>query len=178
VGNAFQEQLLKAGLVDDKKIKQAKKEQYRAQKQGKQKAATQESRRAAQRAQAEQAERDRELNRRRQKEQAQKAVAAQVRQLIESHRLSREGGDVPYNFSDNGPVKRIYVTEEQHAQISRGRLAIVRLGEGYELVPAAAAEKIHERDAASVVLLCAPSAASEAEDDPYAEFKVPDDLMW
>lgn len=38
--------------------------------------------------------------------------------------------------------------------------------------------KIAQRDASSIVLHSALSAEEQDEDDPYADFKVPDDLMW
>jgi len=67
-----------------------------------------------------------------------------------------------------------------------GRLAIVKLEQAYELVPAAVADKINQRDNHTVVLQNIISETSTAdasvdsvdEDDPYADFVVPDDLMW
>lgn len=178
MGNAFQDQFLKAGLIDDKKIKQANKEQYQAQKQGKLKTTADENRLAAQRVKAEKVERDRELNRKREEALKQQAIVAQIRQLIEHSRLKRDGGETPYNFSDQGVVKRIYVTENQHGHLSRGQLAIVKLGEQYELIPSVAAEKIRQRDDACVIVLCTASGPQDDEDDSYADFKVPDDLIW
>lgn len=178
MGNAFQDQLLKAGLVDEKKVKQAQKEKRRQQKQGKQQSATDQNKLAAQRAKAEQAERDRELNRKRQEEQKERETRAQIKQLIEQYRQPREEAEVPYSFVDNGLIKKTYVTEEQQGLLSRGRLAIVKWDGRYELVPPEAAEKIRQRDETSVILLNTASAPQDAEDDPYAEFKVPDDLMW
>ena len=177
MGNSFQDQLLKAGLVDEKKVKQAKKDNYKKKKQGKQNKAIDENKLAAQRAQAQQAERDRELNRQRNEEMQQKAIAAQIKQLIETSRQPRDDGETAYNFSDNGTVKKIYVTDDQHRQLSRGKLAIVKLGEQYELVPTAAAEKIRQRDEA-VVIVCNESQKQDDGEDPYADYKVPDDLMW
>jgi uncharacterized protein YaiL (DUF2058 family) len=43
--------------------------------------------------------------------------------------------------------------------------------------PGALAERLAERDAALILVWNRERAASEG-DDPYAEFKVPDDLMW
>lgn len=177
MGNSFQDQLLKAGLVDEKKVKQAKKDNYKKQKQGKNKKAVDENKLAAQKARAKQAGRDRELNRQRQEAMQQKAIAAQIKQLIEHSRQPREDGETPYNFSDNGTVKKIYVTAEQHRQLGRGRLTIVKLGEQYELVPAAAADKIRQRDEKSVIVSNEPQQQDD-EDDPYADYQVPDDLMW
>jgi uncharacterized protein YaiL (DUF2058 family) len=63
-------------------------------------------------------------------------------------------------------------------QIVRGQLAIVALGQHYELVPRVVAEKIAQRDAAAVVLLNNQSKATEEDDDPYKDYVIPDDLMW
>lgn len=70
------------------------------------------------------------------------------------------------------------------AQLISGRLAIARLvidssGESqYAIIPASVADKIAQRDASSIVLNSALSQEEQDEDDPYADFKVPDDLMW
>jgi hypothetical protein len=54
---------------------------------------------------------------------------------------------------------------------------IVCQGEAIELVPRTIAEKIAERDP-SIVVTVNRSATAIAEDDPYAAYQVPDDLMW
>ncbi len=178
MSNSLQNQLLKMGLVDEKKVKQAKKEKHKQAKQQSKKAVVvDEASRLAQQAAAQKAERDRELNRQRKEEAERKALAAQVRQLIEVNRLPRGEGDIAYNFSDDNKVKRLYVTEQMQRQLGLGRLAIVRLDEQYELVPTAVAEKIRQRDESCVILCNEPEAKSE-EDDPYADYQIPDDLMW
>ena len=68
--------------------------------------------------------------------------------------------------------------EQQHGQLSRGVLAIVKADGRYHLVPAGVADKIALRDSASVIVNNVKQAIEGDEDDPYAEFKVPDDLMW
>ena len=105
-------------------------------------------------------------------------IAAQIKQLIETNRIAERDGEVAYNFTDGNKVKRLYISEELHKQLSRGRLAIVRLGEGYELVPAPVAEKIKQRDEHCVVICDQPSGDDPGEDDPYADYQIPDDLMW
>ncbi len=178
MSNSLQQQLLKMGLVDEKKVKQAKKEKHKQAKQQDKKAVVvDEAARLAQQAVAQKAERDRELNRQRKEEAERKALAAQVRQLIEVNRLPGEEGEIAYNFSDGNKVKRLYVTEQVQRQLGLGRLAIVRLDEEYELVPNAVAEKIRQRDESYVVLCNEPEQHSD-DDDPYADYKIPDDLMW
>jgi uncharacterized protein YaiL (DUF2058 family) len=177
--NSLHEQLLKAGLVDEKKLQRAKKSKQRKEKEQRHsKVKSQdESARLARQARAAEAERNRELNRRRQEEAQRKALQAQVRQLVEQNRVDLEGGEIPYHFDDQGKIRRVYVTDKLHGQLSQGRLGIVKSAGRYALVPSAICEKIRERDAACVILL---NDKPQAEDpgDPYAEFKVPDDLMW
>jgi len=96
-----------------------------------------------------------------------------------------------YNFTSNNKIKSMLVSPQNHDLISRGRIAIVKLVEADEeaffLIPADAATKIKERSDEAVVLLNEPLSNKEndsdnndnaAEDDPYAGFEVPDDLMW
>ncbi|MEG7493907.1 DUF2058 family protein, partial [Enterobacter hormaechei] len=48
----------------------------------------------------------------------------------------------------------------------------------YAIIPAVVADKMAQRDADSIVLNSALSQEEQDEDDPYADFKIPDDLMW
>ena len=108
-----------------------------------------------------------------------KAAEAQVVNMIATQTISRQGGDISYQFIDGGKIKKLYVTAAQSAQLARGQIAIVRHGEAYELVPTLVAEKIATRDASRVVVLNtrAETAAAD-EDDPYKDYVIPDDLMW
>lgn len=180
MAKSLQEQLLKAGLVNAHKAKQIKHEKHKQSKQPQQaQNAAAEAKQRAQQAQAEKAERDRENNLLRQQETERKAIAAQIKQLIEQHRVASGSGDIAYQFADAGKVKKIYIDETQRSQLARGLLAIVKCEARYELVPAAAAEKVRERDATVVLVLnCATVQAAEKQDDPYADYQIPDDLMW
>ncbi|MGH8493723.1 MAG: DUF2058 domain-containing protein [Moraxellaceae bacterium] len=172
---SLKDQLMKAGLANAKKARKAEHEKRQQAKDPQAETAQQ----LAQKAQSEKAERDRELNRQRQEEMERKAVIAQIRQLTENNRIDRKGGDIGWQFTDEKKIKKIYVTKAQQGQLERGQIAIVRLDEGHELVPAMVAEKIRQRDAAAVVLLNSRSVTAESDaDDPYADYKIPDDLMW
>lgn len=178
---SLQDQLLKAGLVDKKKASQVKKaKQKQAKQKQKNKIVTvDEAKVAAQQAQAEKAERDRQLNLERKLAAEQKAIVAQIRQLIEMNRQEKGKGDIAYNFTDDTKVARIYVDERQQRQLSRGQLAIVRLDGNYEIVPTTVSEKIALRDD-SYLVYCSSERDETVvdEDDPYADYQVPDDLMW
>lgn len=177
------DQLKAAGLVDEKKVKQAKKQKHQQRKQqGKGKAGGEGARQAAEKARQARTERDRELNRQQKAAAEKKALAAQVRQLIEANRIAPGEGEITYHFSHQGKVRRLYLDQAQQRQLARGRLAIVCLDADFALVPAATAEKIRERDETCLVLWHAggtpnTSAAQDA-DDPYADYPIPDDLMW
>jgi len=178
---SLQDQLLKAGLVDKKKAQKAQKVKHeQAKLKRKNKIETvDEARLAAQKAQAEKVERDRQLNLQRKQEAEQRAITAQIRQLIEMNRQEKGTGDITYNFTDGNKVTHIYVDERQQRQLGNGHLAIVRLDGHYEIVPSTVSEKIALRDE-SYLVYCNKGKAETVveEDDPYAEFQVPDDLMW
>ncbi len=181
MGNSLFEQLKKTGLVDDKKVKQAKHSQYKKKKQKTKKgAATQldEAALLAQQAQAEKTERDRLLNHAKKVEAEHKAIAAQIKQLIETNRIKDGAGDVVYNFTDAKVIKQLYISEQIHAHLMSGHLAIAKLGDGYELVPLPVAEKIKQRDEQCIIFCESSPGAEPTENDPYADYQIPDDLMW
>lgn len=178
MGNSLFDQLQKSGLVDDKKAKKAKQNQYKSKKQKMKKGEVDEVTLQAQKTQAEKAARDRQLNQLKKDEADRKAITSQIRQLIESNRIEDCAGDVIYNFSDGNVIKRIYISEKAHNYLISGRLAIAKLGEAYELVPTPVANKIKQRDE-QCIIVCENSTEVELpENDPYADYKIPDDLMW
>lgn len=178
--SSLQDQLMKAGLVDAKKAKQTEKDKRKAAKiQNKSRqVVVDETKLQAQQAQAEKVARDRELNAQRKAEADRKAIAAQIKQLITLNTQSRGHGDIAYNFTDGKQIKKIFVSAAVQEQLVRGRLIIVKLGDGYELVPFPVAEKIAERDSSVLIGLRTAQEAQTEEDDPYADYQIPDDLMW
>lgn len=176
---SLQEQLLKAGLVDKKKVKVANQEKSKQQKIGRRTGVenVDESRQAALEAQRKQAERARELNAQRDAAAAEKAVAAQIAQMIQQNRQAKGNGDIAYNFAIGTKIERLYVSEKVCDHLVGGRLAIVAHGDGFELIPRAIADKIAERAPERVVRIGQSSTQVDA-DDPYAEFKIPDDFSW
>ncbi|RCW94382.1 DUF2058 domain-containing protein [Marinomonas foliarum] len=177
---SLQEQLLGVGLVDKKKVKKLKAESLQhKQKVKKGKAAPtdmDDRQEVLKRQRDEKAEKDKQLNLERQKLIEEKAVHGQIRQMIEQNRIKKESGDISYHFTDNKKVKKLYVSQSMHNDLSYGRLAIVKLDEAYELIAEPVAVKITERDP-SYVLVCN-NRTESLDDDPYADFQIPDDLMW
>jgi len=145
MGNPFQDQLLKAGLVNKKQVKkiQHQKRLNRQQNEGKNSSPASNM---ARQEQINKAERNRELNRQRRLEKMQHEQRAQVKQLIENNRLQQDERGEAYNFVEQKKIKRIFVSDEMTEQLSCGQLAIVKLGKGYEVVPAKVARQIAGRD--------------------------------
>ena len=179
MANAFQDQLLKAGLVTKDKVNKSNKNKHKQAKQQSKNVLSEADKikQLAKQAAQEKAEQDRELNRLKLEADNKKAINAQIRQLVEMNCVANTDGDVVYNFEDMKKIRRIYVTEELRSKIISGRLAIARLNETYMLVPKAVAEKIMQRDVSYIVLCNEPEDIGD-EDDEYADYKVPDDLMW
>jgi uncharacterized protein YaiL (DUF2058 family) len=177
--NPLQEQLLKAGLVNKAKAAQVVREQAKKHK-GKGPAGPSAEQVEAQRLQAEKAERDRAIAAERNAQARAHEAQAQIRQIVEAHKVKREG-EIAYRFTDGSVIRSVLVNEPLRAQLAAGTLVIVRHGEGYELLPRAAADKVHERDAAMIVLdhgHAEVRSGNDADDEYYKRFEVPDDLIW
>ena len=176
---SLQEQFLKAGLIDNKKVKQAHQDKSK-QKKVERQTGTQtvdEVRLAALETQRKNAERARELNAQRDAAATQKAIMAHIAQMVQQNRQCKGAGDIAYNFTRGNKIERMYVSAAVQAHLVAGRLVIVCQGGTTELVPRVIADKIAERDASLVIRVNKTSTEIDA-DDPYAAFQIPDDLMW
>lgn len=176
---SLQEQLMKAGLVDKKKVNKVQQDKSKQWKEERRTGvqSVDETREAALELQRKNAERARELNAQRDAAAAQKAILAQVVQMVQQHRQSKGHGEVAYNFTLGSKIDRIYVSNAVQQHLVNGRLVIVVLDEVAELVPKVVADKIAERMPELVVAAKKP-AEEPAEDDPYADYKIPDDFTW
>ncbi len=174
----LQEQMLKAGLVTSKKMAKVQRTAKKSRVQAR------EAREAVEENKKAQLERDKLLSEQQKQATLSKEYKAQVKQLIEMNRITIARGDINFNFTDNNVIKKLVVDKPTQTQLINGRLAIARLatnaaGESeYAIIPAIVAEKIAQRDTSSIVLHSALSQDVQDEDDPYADFKIPDDLMW
>ncbi|WP_374363196.1 DUF2058 domain-containing protein [Pseudoduganella danionis] len=176
---SLQDQLLKAGLVNKTKVKLANQDKSKQQKEQRRSGvqSVDEAKLAAQEAQRQQAERARALNAERDAAAQQKAIHAQIVQMVQQNRQPAGKGDIAYNYTFQNKIERLYVSPEVQGHLIAGRLVIVVLNGVTELVPRVIADKIAERDAALVVRVKQSSNVVD-EDDPYAAYQIPDDLMW
>lgn len=177
---SIRDQLLTAGLTDEKSVKNVRQQKQRQIKKPKKaRGAAREITRQVEQAQRDKASRDKELNRLRQMEVEKKAQLAQIRQLIDTSKIDRTEHDVAYHFTMDGKVKSIHVTSEQRKQLAQNQIAIViYTGDHVELVPRVVAEKIAQRDASRIIENKTEQPNTSAEDDHYADYQIPDDLVW
>ncbi len=176
----MRDQLLKAGLINKKQANEVERQQQRQERQPRPKqpsARGAERNLAPQRAQVTKVARDQALNRQQRDKAEKKALLAQIKQLIEQNRLPTPQGDEYYSFVDGSKVRRLAVDASIRASLSRGELAIVHHDARYDLVPAAIAARIRERDERAVVAIRAAKESPES-DDGYQGFSVPDHLVW
>ena len=174
----LQEQMLKAGLVTSKKMAKVQRTAKKSRVQAR------EAREAVDENKKAQVERDKLLSEQQKQAVLSKEYKAQIKQLIEMNKIVISKGDIGFNFTDDNLIKKIYVDKTTQAQLINGRLNIARQPvEGsaeseYGIIPAVVAEKIAQRDASYIVLSNEISKETLDEEDPYAAFVVPDDLMW
>ena len=179
---SLQDQFLKAGLVDNKrvkKVKQEKRKQHKKQKaQPKGHVEVDLNKEQVKEMLAQRTAKDKAMNLDKQLEADKKAIQAQITQLIKAHAIDCGRADVAYQFTDGKLIQKIYVNETVQRQLSKGMVAIAQLDDGYEVVPTVVAEKITQRDPNIIVLLNDNIKTEIDEDDPYADYQIPDDLMW
>ncbi len=192
MAGSLQDQFLAAGLIKKQKannIKTAKKKAVKKSRANNTELVD-EAAELAKKAQQEQRLKSQELNKEKKAEAEHKAIQAQIHQIVELNSIKRfpkemsEDKLLAYNFTSDKKIKNIQVSPQNHDLISRGKIAIAKLivgdSEKFYLIPSEAASKISERDSSVIVLLNDISKQDETdgEDDPYADFQVPDDLMW
>ncbi len=185
MAGSLQDQLLKAGLANKQQANKAKADKRKKTKQAKAVKKGEvfkdqeqlEREQAIAKAKEDKLKRDKELNRQREDELTRRSIDASCVQMMQQNQVIRpEDGDVEYNFVDGTTIKKLYVTKTLQEQLARGNLAIATNQGNYTLIPAGIAEKISER---RPELIISQQKVEETDpDDPYADFQIPDDLMW
>lgn len=180
MANALQEQLLKAGLASKQKVRDVKTQKRRNRKAKVDDGSAALKQEIAQQKQ-QQAEKDRQLNEQRFNEAMEKG---QVRSLITEftrHSLSMSvDAEIKFNYTLANKIHSVYITEDIQTQLLKGHLGIVRHEDTTYIVPFKLAERVN----LLVPDWCGYLADSDNnketvdEDDPYADYAIPDDLMW
>lgn len=181
MAGSLRDQLLKAGAASKKQAhnaSQAKRQQSKAAKRGDKSAAIDaaafKNKIAADA--AAKAKRDRELNLKREAEKQQREQQHAIAQIIKTN-TQKADGDELYNLTLQGKIQRVYVSATQRQQLSNGLLAVALHKGSLSLIPVPVARKLAEK-IADQIFIADTAAQAPAEDDPYAGYEVPDDLMW
>jgi uncharacterized protein YaiL (DUF2058 family) len=181
-GNPLQEQLLKAGLVKKSKLAEVAREQHQARRAGAA-AEPSEARRLAERARIEKPNATACSPPSATRTRAPRSFAPR-RGRSSRTRKRRARARANTVSTVDGAIRTLLVDDDQRRKLASGALVIVRHGDAYALLPRAAADKVRDRAAELIVLdhgagKDADPAAGESDDDAYyAQFEVPDDLVW
>ena len=180
VKNALQAQLLKAGLVDNKKAKKLSKQAQHEQRTGQGNEAELQAKIAKD--QQEKVARDQALNEEKQRALDEKALKAAVIQMIGQHKIRDTDGDNVYQFIDDAKVKKLYINQQIYNALVSGSLVIAKDQESYAFLPKVLADRINEKMLGFIIVSNANTATTNNdvtdEEDPYAAYVIPDDLMW
>ncbi|NAR61862.1 DUF2058 domain-containing protein [Acinetobacter haemolyticus] len=178
VKNALQAQLLKAGLVDNKKAKKLTKQVQHEQRLGQNDDAALKA--DIDRAKQEKIAKDQALNSEKQRILEEKALKASIIQMIKQHKVLQTEGDIAYQFIDDNKIKKVYLSQQVYNALVSGSLVIAKDQESYAYLHKALADKINQKMQGFILVNNNSEQNNETtdEDDPYAAYVIPDDLMW
>ncbi|WP_151717039.1 DUF2058 domain-containing protein [Acinetobacter sp. TUM15071] len=178
VKNALQAQLLKAGLVDNKKAKKLTKQAQHGQRTGQNDDAALKA--EIDRAKQEKLAKDQALNLEKQSILEEKALKASIIQMIKHHKVKEIEGDITYQFIDEGKIKKVYLSQQVYNALVSGSLVVAKDQGSYAYLPKALAEKIDQKMQGFILVNNNTEKNDQTtdEEDPYAAYVIPDDLMW
>lgn len=177
MSDSLRDQLLKQGLVDEQSVKKTRSNKRKKRRRGETDAEQAAASEAAAKREADRRARDRTLNARQQEERQRQAEEQAARQMVLDREIGHDG-DERFQFSHNGRIRPIRVSAAQRSDLAAGRLAIARTRGRYRLVPGDIVEFVQARAPFLIAWTAADSGGGDEQDDAYADYPVPDDLMW
>ncbi|MFT7672037.1 MAG: hypothetical protein ACI845_000442 [Gammaproteobacteria bacterium] len=183
MNNPFQEQLLKAGVVSKQQVDKVNRDKNRKNKvkRHNRKAPVEldPAQLAAKKVTDEKTAKDRALNEKKQIQIKNRAISLEIDKLITDNLIKRDKQcELVYNFDHRGKVRRLYVNPKMRQDIIDGKLGMARIEGRYELVPGATAEKIRTRNETRVLIYDQIGEIESPQNDDYADYQIPDDLIW
>ena len=177
VKNALQAQLLKAGLDDNKKAKKLSKQAVHEQRTGQSDEAELKAKIAQD--QQEKLEKDQALDLEKKRLLQGKELKAAIIQMINQHKIRDIDGEVSYQFIDESKVKKIYLNQQIYNALVSGSLVVAKESDSYAVLPKALADRINDKmEGFIIVNNSEKNEQTTDEEDPYAAYVIPDDLMW
>lgn len=181
---SLQDQLLKAGLTTKQKTRQAnvdKRKKNKQKRSGVQHGASlqEQVQQDLVKAKSDKQTKDNALNEQKKQQLADKEQVLRIKQILTHHQIKNVEGDNDYNYTFDTTIKKLPLDAVTHRALVNGRLALCGLDDVTYLVTRETAEKLSELDK-HVVLVQNDKSLDEQvdEDDPYADYQIPDDLMW
>ena len=177
VKNALQAQLLKAGLVDNKKAKKLSKQAVHEQRTGQSNEAELKAKIAQEKKQK--LAKDQALDLEKKRLLQGKELKAAIVQMISQHKIHQLDGDVAYQFIDESKVKKIYLNQQIYNALVSGSLVIAKEDDSYAVLPKILADRIDAKMTGFIIVNNSQKNEQITdEEDPYAAYVIPDDLMW
>lgn len=181
---SLQDQLLKAGLTTKQKTRQAnvdKRKKNKQKRSGVQHDASlqEQVQQDLAKAKTDKQTKDNALNEQKKQQLADKEQVLRIKQILTHHQIKNVEGDNVYNYTFDTTIKKLPLDAITHKALVNGRLALCGLDGVTYLVTRETAEKLSELDK-NVVLVQNDNSLDEQvdEDDPYADYQIPDDMMW
>ena len=176
VKNALQAQLLKAGLVDNKKAKKLSKQAVHQKRTGESNEA--EIKASIEQAKQEKMAKDQAIEQQKKQQLLEKELKAAIIQMIQQHKIKDTDGEVAYQFIDE-KIKKVYINQQIYNALVAGSLVIAKDQDSYAFLPKALAERINSKmEGFIIVNNSEKNEETTDEEDPYAAYVIPDDLMW
>ena len=177
VKNALQAQLLKAGLVDNKKAKKLSKQAVHEKRTGDSNEA--EIKAKIEQDQQQKMAKDQALEQSRKAVLHEKELKAAIMQMIQQHKIRDTDGEATYQFIDDSKIKKVYINQQIYNALVSGSLVIARENGSYAFLPKALAERINAKMEGFIIVNNSEvNEQTTDEEDPYAAYVIPDDLMW
>lgn len=181
---SLQDQLLKAGLTTKQKARQASTSTRKANKQKRSGvdhgASLQEQvQQDLVKSNKEKVAKDLALNALKKQQLQDKEQQLRILQILKHHQLKNVNGDTEYNYTYENKIKKLFVDATTHKALINGRLALCGLDGITYLVTTETAAKLATLDSKVLLVQNDKVVSNEIdEDDPYADYQIPDDMMW
>ena len=100
--------------------------------------------------------------------------------MIKQHKVENTDGDIAYQFIDENKIKKVYINQQIYNALVSGSLVVAKDQEQYAYLPKALAEKIDQKMQGFILVNNKDEKNDQTtdEEDPYAAYVIPDDLMW
>ncbi len=100
-------------------------------------------------------------------------------QMINQHKIRDTDGDAVYQFIDDSKIKKVYLNQQIYNALVAGSLVIARENDSYAFLPKALADRINAKMQGFIIVNNSEkNEETTDEEDPYAAYVIPDDLMW